>query len=95
VLIANVHLAGDQRSRLFRMATDALAPGGRLIVVGHHVDAHGHIGPDDRALFYTERDLRSLVPTLRIEQLERVARSGRSEGEDKFAGVLMYATRTT
>ena len=72
VLVAYLHLEGDVLSR----ARDWLAPGGRLVVLGHArrnlTDGVG--GPQDPRLLHTEEQLRAAAGGLRVERLGEVLR---------------------
>lgn len=59
VLIAFLHMPAPERARIIAASWSALAPYGRLLVVGHdarNLD-HGTGGPSDPALLYTADDL--------------------------------------
>ena len=74
VVIANVHPLPEERARLLGEAAAALAPGGHLFVIGHHVSSLGQAGPPDPRRLYTEDALRDALPgleVLRLEQRER------------------------
>lgn len=90
VVVANVHLIEPQRSRLFATASDAVAPGGHLFVVGHHLDDLGRTGPPDPARLYTEQRLRHAFPTLVVERLERHQRHV-GHGEKPLTDVIVWA----
>lgn len=92
VVIANIHLAPPERERLFADAAAALALGGHLFVVGHHLDSLGRAGPPDPVRLYTEERLRDLFPTLRVDRLERHERSP-EPGEQPLVDVIVWATR--
>ena len=49
VLIAYLHIAPDERTLVLRRAAAAVAPGGRLLVIGHDATnvEHGYGGPTD------------------------------------------------
>lgn len=59
VLVVYLQLPENQRRAAFQHAAAALAPGGTLLVVGHHSDnlAHGVGGPPDPAVLYSESDV--------------------------------------
>lgn len=71
VVMANIHPAPDQRAILLAAAARALAPGGHLFVVGHHPDSLGRAGPPDPDRLYTQDDLASAFPGLRVLRIER------------------------
>lgn len=72
VVIANIHLAPDDRDVLFELAARAVAPRGHLYISGHHVDAFGRAGPPHRDRLFDEAMFRSGLGGLRSEVLERV-----------------------
>ncbi|RCW44470.1 methyltransferase family protein [Halopolyspora algeriensis] len=59
VLVVYLHLPAEQRRTALQRAASALAPGGTLLVVGHHSDnlTHGVGGPPDPAVLYDEHDV--------------------------------------
>lgn len=85
VVVGYLHLV-DNDSVLRRIA-GWVAPGGRLVVVGHDVEniaAGGH-GPSDPGLLYTPESLRAAVePVLTVTQCERLRR-GSDDGEIRHA----------
>lgn len=72
VLVAYLHLPDDVLSRAARW----LAPGGRLVVVGHALRnlAEGVGGPSDPRLLHTEDQLRRAAAGLSIDRLGEVMR---------------------
>lgn len=59
VLVAYLHLQVPQRRSAMRLAAEAVAPGGTLLVVGHDLEnlASGHGGPQDPAVLYRPGDI--------------------------------------
>jgi SAM-dependent methyltransferase len=59
VLVAYLHLLGSQRRSVMRVAAEAVAPGGTLLVVGHDLEnlTSGHGGPQDPAVLYRPGDI--------------------------------------
>lgn len=59
VLIAYLHLPAEQRRAVLRLAADALAPGARLLVVGHDTSnlTDGVGGPQDPRVLFTPQDV--------------------------------------
>lgn len=88
VLVANVHVAPQDRRPLFAAAASALAPGGHLLVIGHHLDSLGRIGPPDPERLYTEAILVDLVPMLEVEQLRRFERPALTGDQPAVDAVL-------
>jgi SAM-dependent methyltransferase len=72
VLIAYLHLADE----VFGGVADWVAPGGRLVVLGHSLRnlTEGVGGPQDPRLLHTEDQLSAAAEGLRIEQLTEVLR---------------------
>jgi SAM-dependent methyltransferase len=72
VLVVFLHLEADVLAR----TRDWLAPGGRLVVLGHARRnlTEGVGGPQDPRLLHTEEQLRAAARGLRIERLEEVLR---------------------
>ncbi|MGB9112387.1 MAG: class I SAM-dependent methyltransferase [Acidimicrobiales bacterium] len=75
VVMANIHPASNERRRLFRAAAEAVAPGGHLFVVGHHLDSLGQAGPPDGDRLYTEDRLEGAFPGLEVLEAHRLARA--------------------
>ncbi len=84
VLVVYFHVEREHRRALIRRAAGALAPGGRLLVLGHHRDniGQGVGGPQDPDLLFTPEDIvddldgRDLV----IDRAEMVRRPVTAEG---------------
>ena len=62
VVLANLHPAEEERAGLLAAAAAAVAPGGHLFLVGHHVDSLGKAGPPDPRRLYTEDVLPGRLP---------------------------------
>ncbi|QDQ98485.1 class I SAM-dependent methyltransferase [Tomitella fengzijianii] len=63
MLVGYIHLPSDERPRLLRRTQDALAPGGALLVLGHHsrnID-EGVGGPQDPDILFTPDDITALL----------------------------------
>ena len=94
-LVAALYLqvaAGERRAALARAAT-ALAPGGTLLVVGHHSDnlEHGSGGPKDPRVLYSAEDVAADLDGLEIEKAEAVLRPVQDERD--AIDVLVRARR--
>lgn len=73
VLLANVHPTAEERAATLARAARAVAPGGRLLVIGHHLDHLGHTGPPDPERLYTVERMREAVPAgMDVELLQRI-----------------------
>ena len=87
VVVANLHFAPGDREQFFARATAALAPGGHLYVVGHHLDSLGRAGPPLPERLYSEELLGDLLAPLTVEvrRHERPAGDGGSPLVDAVA----------
>ncbi len=77
VAIVYLHLPADERRTVYAGAAAAVAPGGRLIVVGHDLLnlTEGVGGPQDPAVLFTAEDIATELredPGLHIETAELV-----------------------
>lgn len=77
VLCSFLQLPEEDRRRAHAVAAGALAPGGTLVVVAHHLDnlEDGVGGPPRPDVLYTEADLESDFASLDIRRCEKVMRS--------------------
>jgi SAM-dependent methyltransferase len=95
VLLLYLQVPGHELRQVLARAARALAPDGRLVVVGHHSDnlEHGHGGPSSAAVLYTEADVEARLPGLRIERAERVVREVETDdGSREAIDALVVAT---
>jgi SAM-dependent methyltransferase len=76
VLIAYLHLPSAELAPILRKAASAVAPGGRIIVVGHDLTnlVGGTGGPQDPTVLYTPETITAELPGLVVELAERVTR---------------------
>ena len=74
VVLAYIQWAAEERVRLLKSAAAAVAPGGHLFLVGHHLDSLGKGGPQQPERLYTEESLKDAFPGLDIVVLERIER---------------------
>jgi len=79
VVIVYLHLPPNERTRVYARAAAAVAPGGRLLIVGHdRLNAtEGAGGPDPDRLFTADEiaaDLLAADPSLEVERSEVVRR---------------------
>lgn len=92
VVVANIHLAPSQRDSFVERAAAAVAPGGHLYIVGHHVDALGIAGPPALDRLFEESFFADGFSGFTTEILERrEARSDDGDTEDVI--VLVWARR--
>jgi len=76
VMLVFIHLAPGDRGAVHRMAVQAVAPGGTLLVVGHDRSnlVQGTGGPQDPEVLFTAAEIASELPGLTIERAETVRR---------------------
>jgi SAM-dependent methyltransferase len=79
VVLVYLHLPVEERVPVYARAAAAVAPGGRLLIVGHDRlhGAEGHGGPDPDRLFTANEiaeTLQASDPTLIVERAEVVRR---------------------
>jgi SAM-dependent methyltransferase len=77
VAVIYLQVPSPQRERLWRNAAGAVAPGGRLVVVGHDLAnlEHGYGGPQSPEVLYTASGVAAVIGEgLEIEQAETVLR---------------------
>ena len=81
VLLAYIHLPDAMRKEVHATAVRAVAPGGRIVVIAHHLDnlEHGVGGPPDPDVLFTEEQLAADFADLDIEIIERVLRHVESD----------------
>jgi SAM-dependent methyltransferase len=92
VVLANIHPAPEERAELLAGAAAALAPGGHLFIVGHHVDSLGKAGPPRPERLYTEDIVARAFPDLELLRLEK--REGRHGDRDEpVTDVVAWASR--
>ncbi|MHB8312490.1 MAG: class I SAM-dependent methyltransferase [Candidatus Dormibacteria bacterium] len=94
VVVANLHPGPGGLTEILARAVVGLIPGGRLFVVGHHLDNLGLDGPDDPALLYTVAGLAAELPdSLAVDRLERVERDPGHRNGAPDAAVLLWGHR--
>ena len=91
VVMAYVHPGPEQRPGLLSAAASAVAPGGHLFVVGHHLSSLGKAGPPDPDRLYVEDDVRDALTGLELLRLDR--RGGVSDVEDHGTDLVVWAQR--
>lgn len=76
VIVAYLHLVPDELAIVLDHAATAVAPGGRLMVVGHDVTnlSDGIGGPQNADILYTPETICAKLPDLQIARAERVKR---------------------
>jgi SAM-dependent methyltransferase len=93
VVVLYLQLPADQLEQVLRRAAAGLAPGGTLLVVGHHSDniEQGYGGPKDPRVLFTPKQVVGYLDGLRVEKAEAVLRS--VEGERDAIDALVRARR--
>ena len=99
VLVVYLQLAAALRRTVLRAAADAVAPGGRLLVVAHDSTnlTAGAGGPQDPAVLYTADDIADDIAgsPLQIERREAVLREVTTEhGARTAVDALLLARRS-
>jgi hypothetical protein len=76
VLVAYMHIDPVDLEVVLRRAGAALAPGGRLVVVGHDLTnlERGIGGPQDPRILYTPEGIAAALPGLNVVRSERALR---------------------
>ncbi|GAB3349235.1 class I SAM-dependent methyltransferase [Modestobacter lapidis] len=76
VLVAYLHLPGTDTVALLTRAVGWLAPGGRLLVLGHDVEntTRGVGGPQDPAILHSVDRLAPVAALLEVDRLAQVER---------------------
>lgn len=76
VAVLYLHLPAAERAVVLARAAGAVAPGGVLLVVGHHSRniAEGVGGPQDPAVLFSEDDVAAELPGLEVVKAEAVTR---------------------
>ncbi len=82
IAILYLHLPPAERRIVHQRMSAALAPGGTILVVGHHVRnlTEGVGGPGDPTLLFTPQDIVHELVGVRIERAEQVVRHVTVEG---------------
>jgi SAM-dependent methyltransferase len=71
VVMANIHVTPTLRKELFSKAISSLKEGGKLFVIGHHLDDLGRVGPPDPELLFSEDILDKVSEGLEVIKLQR------------------------
>jgi SAM-dependent methyltransferase len=98
VLLVYLQVVADERRAALRLSASGVAPGGRLLVIGHDSSnlTHGVGGPQDPDVLYTPQDVvADLAGTgLSVERAETVRRPVETpDGVRDALDVLVLATR--
>jgi len=93
VLIAYLHLESEEREAVFAAAADAVAPGGRLLVVGLDLaDPQADRGPGAGDWRFTPARLSGAFPGIELARCESVIREA-SEGRQQAVDTLAWGHR--
>jgi SAM-dependent methyltransferase len=75
VVLAYLHLPPGEMRLMLARAAAGVAPGGRIVVIGHHVDnpAHGCGGPSNHEVLHDPAWIGGALDGFTVERAERVA----------------------
>jgi len=93
VVALYLQLPAEQLAPIMERAAEAVAPGGTLLVVGHHSDnlERGSGGPKDIRVLFTPEQITASLGPLEVEKAEAVLRP--VEGERDAIDALVRARR--
>jgi len=93
VALVFLHLPSEERLPIYAAAAEAVAPGGRLLVVGHDRSniAEGSGGPQDQAVLFTADEIAPDLDGFVVERTERVVR--RPPGGRPMIDAVLVAMR--
>jgi SAM-dependent methyltransferase len=88
VSVVYLQLPAQERRQVMRLAAEAVAPGGVLLVIGHDTTnlTEGVGGPQDAAVLFTPDDILADVVGTDIRTDERTGDEGAGGGQDPGAG---------
>lgn len=99
VLVLYLHLPPAQLAPVLQRATHAVAPGGRLLAVGHDATnlSEGYGGPQDPAILWTPDAVAALLAPLEVVRAERVHRPVTTPDHQSVDAIdaLVLARRST
>ena len=96
VAVLYLQLPHEELAQALRMAIDALAPGGTLLVLGHDTTnlTDGHGGPRDVSVLFTPEDVVAELGGLTVERAEKVLRTvALEDGEATAVDAFVRARR--
>lgn len=87
VLVAYLHLPDRTRSGVIRRASEAVAPDGTLLVIGHDAAnlTQGYGGPQDPAVLAAPEEIAASIEGLEIQRAEPVERTVRTPDGERVA----------
>lgn len=97
VYITYLHLPKGELKAIFERAAQALRPGGRLLILGHHRDnlKEGNGGPKDPELLYTGEEIVAILPPsvkiIRKERRTSLSDHGSSRGKGSQIDCIVSA----
>jgi SAM-dependent methyltransferase len=94
VVIAYIHLVPELRDVVFSRASAAVATGGHLYIIGHHVDALGRSGPPSRERLFEESLFRERFDGFTIMTLAR-CETASDDGETPDVSMLLWAAKNS
>jgi SAM-dependent methyltransferase len=96
VAVLYLQLPPEELAQALGVATDALAPGGTLMVLGHDTTnlTDGHGGPKDVSVLFTPEDVTAHLGGLEVDRAEKVRRVvALEEGEATAIDAFVRARR--
>lgn len=96
VVVAYLHLVAPSMAATLRRLSGAVAAGGRIVVIGHHVDNpdRGYGGPPDRAVLHTPALIAAALDGLEVsvaDERDRIVAT--DDGERTAIDSVVVATR--
>ncbi len=92
IVVLYIHMPPRERTPFLADAVSGLAPGGRILVVGHDrenpPEAHG---PRQREILYTPEEIARELPGLHVERAERIRRPLRTDPAVTAVDTLVLA----
>lgn len=98
VLVMYLHIPAEEFGHVLRKAAAAVAPGGRLLVVGHDIEnvERGYGGPQDPSILYSVAGMEAAFPDLVLDRNEQVIRQVDTDhGPRQAIDTLTWAHRPT
>ncbi|MGY1724272.1 class I SAM-dependent methyltransferase [Blastococcus sp. SYSU DS0533] len=94
VLVAYLHLPGEEMTPLLTRAVGWLRPGGRLLLLGHDVDnlTAGVGGPQEPAILHS---VDRLVPVARLLDVDRLEQVRRTTPQGTALDTLLWGRRAS
>ncbi len=94
VVLAFIQWIPEERDKLLAAASAAVAPGGHLFLIGHHIASLGKGGPPQPERLYTEESLKDAFPGLKLLRLDRQERAAGDIGLP-MVDIVAWAERST